>query len=210
MNRNAVANLLPHLVVWGLLALFVYAVIFRGPSYIVNIIVIFVGIPLIIFAAKIAPWWNKRIDEQRKSLVDRLHISNRTARIILYGLPAKFTNAWAFRIYGFTLTILSVYHLYNQYLIGTFGQGMDNESATGIMLNILMAFFFVQLWLTRPFKKIIVGLGVSWFLMVISYILSMYADIEIFFLIGFIAFIGCLVYLVKVIKAERKFKRGLS
>jgi hypothetical protein len=204
MKRNLGSNLLPHLVVWGLCGLFVYTVILLGTSPIVNIIVICVGIPLIIFAPQIAIWWNKRIDEQRKSLIDHLNFSNRTARIILYGAPSRFTDVWAFRVYGLLLAIIGFYHLYNQYQMG-----IDREIVTGIGLNIIMAFFFVQWWLTRPYKKILVGFGVSWILGVISIIFAVYANIGIFFLVGFIAFIGYLIFTVKLIKADRAFKRGL-
>lgn len=208
MKRNLGSNLLPHLVIWCLCGLFVYTVILLGTSPIVNSIVICVGIPLIIFAPKIAIWWNKRIDEQRKSLIDRLNFSNRTARIILYGSPSRFTDAWAFRLYGLLLAILGFYHLYSQYQIGMSGQGIDNEIVTVIGLNIIMAFFFVQAWLTKPYKKILVGFGVSWILGVISIIFAVYANIGIFYFFGFIAFIGYLVFLVKWIKVERKFKSG--
>jgi hypothetical protein len=120
-------------------------------------------------------------------------------------LPARFTNVWAFRIYGLLLTLLGSYHLYTQYLIESSSQGLDNEITLGIMLNIMMAYFLIQLWLTRPYKKIIIGFGGSWTLMVISYILSMHVS-KGFSFVCLLAFIGCCVFLVKLIKAGRNLK----
>ncbi len=210
MKRILSFFLLPHLLIWVMIVLLVYEVILQGPYISNNLFATFVGILLIIFAHKISPWWNERINEQRKTLSDHFKVSIKSARIILYGLPARFTNAWAFRIYGLLLTLLGFYHLYThyiytQYLKESLSQGSNNEITLGIMLNIMMVFFFIQLWLTRPYKKILIGFGISWALVVISYILSMYVS-KGFSLVCLLAFIGCCVFLVKLIKAGRNFK----
>jgi hypothetical protein len=209
MKRIINFVLLPHILVCGIIVLLVYEVILQGPYISDNSFAIFVGILLMIFAHKISLWWNERINEQRTSLADHFKISIKSASLILYGLPARFTDIWAFRSCGLLLTVLGFYNIYTRYLNESLRQGLNNDAITGIIINIFMAFALIQMWLTRPYKKIIIRFGVSWVLVVISYILSIYVS-PVFSLVCIIAFISCCVYLVKLFKAYLKFKKEQS
>ncbi|UCH42317.1 MAG: hypothetical protein JSW16_05705 [Dehalococcoidales bacterium] len=207
MNRKLGSYWLPHLLFLSIVAMYVCTIIFRGSSLAISSIVLFIAICLIIFASKIALWGNELINQQRMILADRFGADSILVSVMLCVWGTRFTNAWAFRTYGFALAILSAYHLYNQYLIATIGYVIDNKTATDIMLNILMLFFLIQLWLTRPYKKIIVGLSVSWLLLVITFVLSASFDLIALAPITFLAFIACGFFIVRGILAERNFKK---
>ena len=198
----------PHLVFWGLVTIILTSAFYRELPIAVNGIFLFLGICLIIFASKVALWWSERINEQRKSLANRFKISTNSARIILYGWWIRVPEVWVYRIFGFTISLLAAYHLYNHYSNSTYVQGLNNKSITGIIVNIFIIFFLIMWWLMAkgtPYRKTIVKMGVSWIIIVITYILSMSFHIA-FSLITIVALLAWIYYIVKAWRAERRYK----
>lgn len=208
--RRKLNLILPHFVLWGIVALIILSTVYREPSAAISGIFLCIGIFFIIFASRIAFWWNESINEQRKSLASHFKIKNNSARMILYGWCTRFTESWAFRTYGFLVALLAAYHIYLQYSSAILGNGIDNKSINGIMINILIVFSLIRWWSIAkgtPYRRTIIKMGICWFIIVITYILSMSFNIKALALITIISFLAFIYYLIKAWNSERKYKK---
>ena len=193
-----VMNLIvPHLVFWMIVGLILLSGFYRELPIVVNGILLCIGICLIIFAKKIGFWWKEGIDEQRK------------ARKILYDWYIRVSEAWVFRVFGITLSLLAVYHLYIQYTSMTNTQGLDNKSVSGIMLNILLIFNLIWWWSNAkgtPYRKTIVIIGICWIVTLITFLLALWFNIIAVAPITLIAGIAFIYFFIKALIEQRRYR----